>query len=446
MAGQAGARESSPTSAQADYAGGAYGRYVIGVLYVSWLLCYLHRQVISVLVPSLKLDLGLSDTEVSLLQGFAFSSCFAFAGLPLGHLADRLNRRNLIVAGMTIWTFATIACGLATDFGQLFLARMALGLGQACLAPASVSLMADYFRPEARGRAIGVMQSGTPVGSGLALFAGGLLLSALAAGGLPWAIEGWAPWRTVFLTLGAPALLAVGLAATVREPPRRRETAATAAGGLAALFRTSGLAIAVAISLFTCIFIHGYAINAWTATILMRVYGLSPAEAGAAYGTILLVCSAAGATTSGFLSDALVRRWPEDGRVRVALFLLPVLIPILVVFLSASSAVATLAAVGASSFVTGLISYSAFPVLQEITPGSLRGKVVAIYLLCANFVGLGLAPTIVALVTDYIFRDELMLQRSVGFVSIGACTIALVLSLVLPRLYRASRASPQVAI
>jgi predicted MFS family arabinose efflux permease len=154
------------------YVSGRQAVHVVFVLLAAFIMAYLDRQIISLLLPSLKADLGVSDTQASLIQGMALASVYAFAGLPMGWIADHTNRRNLLIGGVVFWSLATLACGLADNFWQICAARMAVGLGEACLAPACISLMADYIRPSQRGRAVGVMMTGTSIGGGGSLFLG----------------------------------------------------------------------------------------------------------------------------------------------------------------------------------------------------------------------------------------------------------------------------------
>jgi MFS family permease len=428
------------------YPSGRYAAYLISVLFLAWVMAFLDRQIVTLLLPSLKADLGVSDTQVSLIQGIAFASIYAVAGMPLGWVADRTNRRNLLVAGIAFWSLATMACGLATEFWQLFAARMAVGLGEACLAPACVSMMADYFRPEQRGRAMGLMQAGTPVGSAASLFVGGWLLSALATGGGPAALvpEGWAPWKVVFLVIGAPGLLVAALVATLREPPRRTRPApagqaAVAGIGFLPFLRAHRLTLGLFLTAYSSVFVLGYAVSSWAPTVLMRIYGMAPKEAGALYGTMLLLCSATAGICSGLLSDALVRRRPLEGRLYIPLIGLPVAIAALLVLTTAQSAVVFSSALAVMTFLMSFVATSSYPALQDFAPSHLRGRLVALLLLLGNLVGLGCGPTFVALVTDRVFADEMMLQRSVGLVGLISASLALLLALPLPRLYGGAR-------
>jgi MFS family permease len=430
-------------AAEPPYPTRAYATYLVGVLFLVWFMAYLDRQILTLLLPSLKADLGVSDTQVSLIQGIAFASVYSVAGLPLGWIADRTNRRNLIVGGLVFWSLATIACGLASDIWQLAAARMAVGLGEACLAPASVSLIADYFRPAHRGRAMGVMQTGTPIGSAAALFLGGLLLTTLAEGGLDGlAPAGWAPWKVVFVAMGAPGLIIALLVASLREPVRREPALvgpAAAGTGLGALIRRQYPALALLFAVYSCIFILGYGVSSWAPTVLMRIYGMSPQSAGALYGAMLLICSGTASVCSGALSDFLARRFPLGGRVLIPLLILPIDILALAVFTFAPAMGVAVAALTVMTFTTNFSATSSYPALQDLVPNRLRGRVVALLLLAGNLLGLGCGPTMVALVTDRVFADEMMLKTSVGIVGLTAAGLAFLFALGLPRLYAAAR-------
>jgi MFS family permease len=418
--------------------------YVIAVLFLAYMFAYLDRQVIGLLTPALKNSLSLSDVQVSLLHGLAFVSIFVVAGMPLGHLIDHTNRRRIIAIGIAFWSLATVACGLAETFWQLFAARLAVGLGEACLAPAAVSLAADYFRPEHRGRAMGVIQAGTPLGSALSLLIGGAILSLFAPAGTlaAWLPAGVAPWQMVFLVIGAPGLLVALLAWSLREPPRREVRVAGEGpeAGLRALLSASPMIYVLFYATYSCVFIVGYGTSAWGPTILMRIYGASPGQAGAIFAGLLLVSSPVAGIVGGFLSDALSRRRPQDGRMLIPVLLLPAIIATLIGFLTAHSMVATVVWLALALFFTNMTATTSFAALQELAPNRLRGKAVALYLLIGNLVGLGGAPTLIALVTDNVFVDEMKLQTSVGAVALGAAILGFALALLLPRRYRAARA------
>lgn len=429
--------------AELPYLQRGHAAYVIAILFLAYMFAYLDRQVIGLLTPALKASLDLSDVQVSLLHGLAFVSVFALAGLPLGHLIDRADRRKIIAFGIAFWSLATVACGMAQTFGQLFAARMAVGLGEACLAPAAVSLVADYFSPDRRGRAMGLIQAGTPIGSAMSLLIGGAILSLFAADGAwrAWLPTGIAPWQAVFLAIGAPGLLVALLAWSLREPPRRETRAADLGPGpsLRSLLAASPATFALFYATYSCVFVVGYGTSAWGPTILMRLYDASPGQAGSIFAGLLLVSSPIAGILGGFLSDALSRRRPQDGRMLIPTLLLPAIIACLIGFVAADSMVQTVVWLALTLFFTNMIATTSFAALQELAPNRLRGKAVALYLLIGNVVGLGGAPTLIAVVTDHVFADEMQLQLSVGSVALGAAVVAFGLALLLPRRYRAAR-------
>ena len=200
-----------------------YAWWVVFALTAIYMLSYMDRVILSLLVAPMKRDLGISDTRVGLLQGLAFGLFYTLMGLPLGRIADTRNRRNLIAVGVVLWSFFTSACSLARSFWTLFLARMGVGVGEASLSPAAYSLIADYFPREQLGVAISVFYMGIYLGTSLSLVVAGLVVDALSHTQfitIP-LLGTMAAWRITFLIVGMPGVLFALLAYTFREPPRR---------------------------------------------------------------------------------------------------------------------------------------------------------------------------------------------------------------------------------
>src|SRR5262245_49603914 len=167
---------SNPPESQAidqDYPSAAYAWYVVGVLTFVYVFSFIDRQILNLLVRPIRRDLGISDTEMSLLMGMSFAFFYTFFGIPLGRLADSKSRRTIIAAGFALWSFFTTCCGLARNFTQMLLMRMGVGIGEAALSPAAYSLITDYFPPKRRATAISVYSMGIYIGSGLAFIIGG---------------------------------------------------------------------------------------------------------------------------------------------------------------------------------------------------------------------------------------------------------------------------------
>lgn len=275
--------------------------YAVAVLFLAYTFSAIDRQILTLLVGPVRADLVLSDFELSLLQGAAFSLLFVFVGFPVGRLADVHSRRGIIACGIAFWCLMTTACGLSRNFLQLFLARMGVGVGEATLSPAASSLIADMFPPEKRAVAFSVYHLGYPVGGGLALVIGGLILESLD--GIDVLTLGWLgefrAWQVAFILVGLPGLLLVPLMFSFRDPVRQARLhgvhgesvpLSTVWGFVRRRWQAFGAHLS-AVSFLGMLAI-GTAI--WYPTFLIRTYGMSPSDAGYSYGLVMGLCGAAG--------------------------------------------------------------------------------------------------------------------------------------------------------
>lgn len=270
----------------------------LGMLVAVNVMSQLDRQIMSVLIEPIRTDLHLSDTEMGFIVGTAFAVFYTVAGLPLGRIADRANRRNVIVAVLTFWSLMTAACGLARGYWTLFAARVGVGIGEAGCAPAAQSILADSFPAGRVGRALSTYQMAIPIG----------ILVGLSGGG--WLSDHF-PWRQVFLMVGLPGILVAAVAYfVIREPARNpRESAEPMGKVLRELWS------------FPTIRQHGLALSIQTLTLaatatfnfpfMIRVHGLSGAEAGLIIGLITGIAGAFGTYLGGDLGDRLARRDPR---------------------------------------------------------------------------------------------------------------------------------------
>jgi len=412
----------------------------LSVLMVAYTVSFVDRTILSLLIPPIQQDLGLSDTEVSLLAGFAFAVFYTLMGIPLGRVADRFNRKNLIALSMLVWCLMTAACGLARSFGQLFLARVGVGVGEAALSPAAYSMISDIFPKERLGRALAVYSFGLPIGSGLALLIGGLTIASiqeLAPLKLPF-VGSLSAWQITFVVVGLPGLLVAAVVALMKEPARRdRMTSARpaeAAGrqgpGLIAFLKENRQLFVRQFGGLSLLVIIVYGSTAWIPTFFIRVWGWTAAEIGFAYGLIFLSCGTSGLFVGGKLADGWWRKGKTDAHLRVVLWSVATMFPcfVLLPFLpSAESAVLLLAG---ATFVSSLHGGVAGAALQLITPNELRGQMTAVYFFIANLIGLGLGPTAVAVLTDYVYGDAQALGWSIATLAAaaGPCSILLLVS------------------
>jgi MFS family permease len=367
--------------------------------------------VLSLLVDPIRADLHISDTQVSLLLGIAFALVYGTAGIPIGMLADRISRRNLIAAGVVIWSTGTIACGLSRGFGELFLSRIIVGLGEGALAPAAISLISDYFPPDRRGTAVALFLSGIAMGSGVAILIGGAVLHAIQASA---AHAGWltafAPWRMVLLLIGAPGYLWALVILIIREPPRRNASMEGAAADATTVSTpranqaqpmlrwVAPLYISIAAASLV-----DNAVGAWAPTLLIRNFARDPAQIGMQLGALLTLGFGSGVLIGGALADraAVHGGWPRKlwTSLLVSLLILPAS-----ALISAPSFGWAMAGVPLYFALSGIVTAVGFSAILDRTPGRTRGLAMSIAFFLNVAVGAGVGPTAVVFASDHLFR------------------------------------------
>jgi MFS family permease len=412
--------------------GYGYGYYVVAVLMVAYMFSFIDRTLLSLVIDPVRQDLELSETEVSLLAGFAFAAFYTVLGLPFGRWADTRGRRNMIALGIGLWSLATIACGLATSFGRLFAARMFVGVGEATLSPGAYSMLPDYFRRDRLGFAMSLFTCGITIGGGLAMLLGGLVVQWAKTAPPGALMEGVAAWQVPFLIVGPPGILVALLVLfTVREPPRRLEAGARdeappireVVGYLVGNWRL----FAPLFLGFSGIVITGYAFNVWGPAYFMRVHGLEPAQVGLLYAIGFGGAGTAGVLAGGWLADQAARRGRANAPVWVGLWSAVAQAPLFLgAYLSPSTPVAVVlfcVALGVGSVYGGLQAAS----IQALTPNRMRGQVGALYLTVANMIGLGLAPTWTAVMTEQLFGGPQGVGKSLALTTAISLTWAVAL-------------------
>ena len=406
-----------------------YAWYVVILLMVLYLCSFLDRNIITLLVEPLKRDLNLSDIEIGMLYGLAFAAFYTTLGLFAAGMADLWKRPSVIAAGVVVWSLATAACGLATSYAQLFLARMLVGVGQAALSPAAYSLIADYFPPKARLRATATYATGLYVGIGLATLTGGLVINWVAGGGsanlpLLGALKGW---QVVFIIVGLPGvLLGVLTLASVRETTRFGEAPEAGVGArdfvrfLGGSQRTLYLTHFLG---FSCQVTYSYSFGAWTPSFLIREFGWTQAETGLGLGAVTLVTAPLGVYLGSVAAQLLRRRWPRDAEIRVAFAIAMIALPFAVAFPFAPTAYLALALIGVTQCLISM-PFGISPVaLNEVTPNRFRARIIAVYLFCVNLLGLSLGPVGVALLAERVFGSPDRLPLALA--TMALCTMPL---------------------
>jgi MFS family permease len=404
--------------------------WTVAVFLALYVLSFVDRQVLSLMIVPIQKDLGIDDFQASLLSGFAFALFYTFFGIPIARLADLRSRRAIVAAGLAVWSLATAACGIVRGYAQLFLARTGVGVGEAALSPAAYSSIADAFPPEERGRAMGVYSVGSYLGSGLAFLLGGYLIAFLGertARELP-LLGTLAPWRVVFLAVGIPGLVLVPLLATVVEPMRANaRVAGRRFADTLAHLRAHGKAYACHNLGFGLLALSGYGSSAWTPAFLQRVHGMSVADSGIALGWILGVAGTLGIVFGGWLSDRWLARGKRDATMRVGLLAALVWIPAGVLYPLVADRTLALALMVPALFTSGMPWGAAAAAIHEMTPGSMRAQATAVYLFAINLIGLGAGPSVVAWTTEYVYRDPAAVGSSLAWVTLAAHLVAAVL-------------------
>ncbi len=373
-----------------------YTWYVVAALTAIYMLSYMDRVILSLLVAPMKRDFGMSDTQVGLMQGMAFAMFYTLVGLPMGRIADTRNRRNLIAAGVVLWSCFTALCSLAGSFGTLFFARMGVGVGEASLSPSAYSIISDYFPREKLGVAISVFYMGVFLGTGASLLLTGSLIDALAHTPqvtLP-LLGTIASWRITFLMFGIPGLLFALLAFTIREPARRdlalKSDAENRLGfreSFVEIRKRAQSLLGISIgSIFQAI--PAYALISWTPTYLQRVHGWTAGQSGRGLAALLLTCGCVGMFAGGRMSDYWQRRGVAEGPLRVGVICGMGTLLLAAAYLPSQVAV-TFVLLAPGIFFVSLAMGTSAAALQRIFPNQVRGQVSAFYLFLLNLGGLG---------------------------------------------------------
>ena len=413
--------------------------YVVFLLTVASTLSFIDRQILNVMIGPVKRDLGgLTDTEISLIIGLAFSLVYTLATLPLARAADHTNRRNLIAAGIFVWSLMTALAGKADNFRYLFLARMGVGIGEASLGPASVSMLADYFDPRRLPLAFGIMGAAPFIGTGLANIVGGPLVDWLEAQPnfvLPVFGELYS-WQMVLVTVGLPGILLAAVMFTIAEP-KRRGVASEAAAGYAlrevwAFVKSRGRYLTFHFIAYLCLSIQGWAFMTWVVEFFVRKHDWSRTEIGLTYGIVALVAGLAGSIWAGFYAGRLIARGGADAPMRVTLWGVLVLGPVAIVMPLLDSGLMAAVMLVPITFTMAMPPGLSNAALGAIAPNQMRGQMIALYLVCVNFLSYLFAPLIIGLMNDYVFGREDAIDlslASLAVVNYAVAAVCLALSL-----------------
>jgi MFS family permease len=379
------------------------------VFFLLYNLAFIDRAVLNILVVPIRGSLGISDLEISLLQGLAFAIFYTVCGLPIGWLVDHKPRRRIVCLGIVLWSLAAAGCGLASRYWHLLLGRIGVAAGEATLAPAAYSILSDTFPSNRLALPMSVMGTGAALGGALAAMLAGLIVSVVPPEGVDLPLVGRAVgWQVALIATGLPGLLLAPLVYTIPDPVRRDRQTGTPAGSFGDTFRyllANRRLYGGHFLGFGLFSMCNYGVMAWLPTFFIRHHGWDISTAAYVTGSLTLFAGVPGGILMGYTVD----RWFSSGR-RDAhlLFFVGMALLQLVAITAAVLVDAPMLSVAALVPLTAVASFTgvAAAALQIATPARMRGQVSAIYLLVFNLIGLGFGPSVVAVFTDLVFQDD----------------------------------------
>jgi MFS family permease len=407
-----------------------YAWYVLGILLLAYISSFIDRQILSLLVKPIKESFGISDTQMGLLMGLSFALFYTFLGMPIGIMADRMNRKKIIAWGIAIWSLMTVLCGLAGSFSMLFLARVGVGIGEAALSPAAYSIISDYFPKRKLGTAMSIYNLGVYLGSGLSILIGAAISSMIGKENiqLPFFGEIFS-WQVIFFYIGLPGILIVLLLQTIKEPKRKeldtdKESATKASvKEIIAYFKANKrtfLSLNFGIAFMS---LASYAGIYWVPAFLSRVHGWENQKAGVTFGIIISIFATLGVLSGGRYADYLSKKAVVNAKIRAAFIGMSISVFCTVGVLFPDPNIALV-------FIALFCFFAAFPygsataAIQEVAPNNMRAIFSAFFLFVVNIIGLGLGPLTVGILNDAVFHDPLKIHQSIFITQFTGCLIS----------------------
>jgi MFS family permease len=418
------------TQPATDTASIASAWWMVAVLFTLYVFSWVDRLIVSMLVTPIKVHLLLSDVQISMITSTSFAIAYSVFGLPLGWATDRWSRRWIIFGGVAVWGLATTACGFAESYEALLVGRIFVGIGEAALLPAAYSLIADAFPRDQLTRATSTFQMAGKVGSAAAFGLGGLAIAfATGISGIHIPFHGPAqPWQLVMMMVGVPGIIIATLLFSFPDPGRRTDPGKTAVSKvdpreIRTFITANWRLLSLMLVGTSCLAICGYSMTNWVPTYVERHFGWAPKQYGPAL-SIMNIISAVSLVVNGWIVDKLISRGMRDAHLRFYSWLIAACFPVLVYMFFAHSAWVFLACYALAQFITVPFMVYVSSVMALIAPATIRGRMLAGFLFIFTILGLGAGPAIVAALTQYVFRDEAQLGKSLAVVVIVGSVIA----------------------
>lgn len=416
------------TDSQTSRLGSAW--WMVAVLFGLYVLSWIDRLIVSMLVTPIKAHLLLSDVQISMITSTSFAIFYAVFGLPLGWASDRFSRRWIIFGGVVVWGIATTACGFAQTYEALLIGRIFVGVGEAALLPAAYSLIADAFPPRLLTRATSTFQMAGKVGSATAFALGGVAIAfATAHTGIHIPFHGPAqPWQLVMMMVGLPGIIFALLLFTFPDPGRRKLPGAAsvaASGEIRTFVSRNWKLLALMLVGTSCLAMCGYSMTNWVPAYIERHFGWKPVQYGLALSMMNIV-SAVSLVVNGWIVDRLFSGGMKDAHLRFYSWLIVAFLPVVGYMFFATNVYVFLACYCVAQFITVPFMVYVSSVMGLIAPATIRARMLAFFLFVFTILGLGAGPAIVAALTEYVFHDEGALGQSLGLVVTVCSVIALI--------------------
>lgn len=371
--------------------GNFYAWVVLLLLVMIYISSFVDRQIIAVLATGIRDELGLTNTQIGILYGPAFSLIYAVCGIYMGHLADIYSRKKIILLGLTIWSLMTLASGFAGSFLFLVTARFFIGISQSALSPSVYSLLADYFKPEQRARVFSVYASGIFIGVGLSFLIGGSVAEVY-------------DWRAAFKAVGWPGLLLAGVAYfLIREP--KRSAGYQPPSGVKKFMKTLKYILAKKtvryhLAGFSLLALSGYTILAFISTVLVDTYKVPSLVSQ--YGWFMFATGIS-VNVSGWLADRFAVKWGANKRFVMGIVAALCGLPLYYFGLFAETAYAAFLLIGLANVISSSYNGVAAALIQYFVKEDMRGMAGAVYLFVVSVVGFGLGPPVTGWLIDHVF-------------------------------------------
>ena len=389
------------------------GWTLVVLLTVAYVFSFIDRYILGLLIEPIKADLGLTDAQIGWVLGPAFAIFYATMGLPLGWLVDRKRRTWIVAAGIFVWSFATAISGLARGFVHLFLARMAVGVGEATLSPAAMSMISDSFPPERRGKPVSVYVAALSLGAGIASLIGSAVLTWAKSNDsivLPLLGE-LLPWQFTFVAVGLPGILLAGVFMLLREPPRQLNS--TGQDGVdgngvrdALSYVRRNLSVYTGFISLACVMaIMAYS-QAFLPAAFERTWGWPPEKYALVNAIVLLSAGPGSVFLSGYISDKWSQAGRRDAPIRMLAIGYVIMLPTGIVPMFMPTPELAFVWLFVNTAAVGVISAMAVASLLAITPSAIRGQLVALYYMAISMTGLFLGPPTVGYLSTHIFGEQ----------------------------------------